>query len=177
MNNGNEQTLSHTTGVIIQYVAKKTLFDEGNDLSDSRSIDHWLLLEELGLALQADADVSAYTFTALYDRGFHASKYSSLYIADLALRFLKSAGRCSFEECWAQTEKAIEESHRPEEPVSGCLYKLHHHYDMGDHSVYFSFAHSELSAVDLAVYLQIKAERLFNHSICLENPTILKFLT
>lgn len=61
--------------------------------------------------------------------------------------------------------------------VSGCLYKLYHHYDMGDHSVYFSFANSELFAVDLAVYLQIKAERLFHHSICLEHSTILKFLT
>ncbi|MFA0053665.1 MULTISPECIES: hypothetical protein, partial [Vibrio] len=170
MNNSNGQTLSHTTGVIIQHVAQKNLFEGGND-------DHWLLLEELGRALQADADVSAYTFTALYERGFHTSKYNSLYIADLALRFLKSAGRCSFEVCWAQTEKAIEESHRPEAPVSGCLYKLHHHYDIGDQSVYFSFANSELSAVDLAVYLQIKAEELFDDSITLDNQTILRFLT
>ncbi|WP_390240653.1 hypothetical protein [Vibrio sp. R78045] len=170
MYNSNEQTLSHTTGVIIQHVAEKNLFEGGND-------DNWLLLEELGRALQADADVSAYTFTALYERGFHTTKYSTLYIADLALRFLKSAGRCSFEVCWAQTEKAIEESHRPEPPVSGCLYKLHHHYDIGDQSVYFSFANSQFSAVDLAVYVQIKAEELLDDSITLDNQTILRFLT
>ncbi|MFA0079364.1 hypothetical protein AB4427_14655 [Vibrio artabrorum] len=52
MNNSNEQSLSHTTGGIIQHVAEKNLFEGGND-------DHKILLEDLGRALQTDADVVA----------------------------------------------------------------------------------------------------------------------
>ncbi|MGD9569852.1 MAG: hypothetical protein AB7V48_16325 [Sedimentibacter sp.] len=57
-------------------------------------------------------------------------------------------------------------------------FKLTHHYDIGDRSLYFSFDQKTIDekAVDLAVYLQFKAETLFDDSICLDHVPIMQFL-
>ncbi|MFA0809474.1 hypothetical protein [Microbulbifer epialgicus] len=56
-------------------------------------------------------------------------------------------------------------------------YRIGHHYDIGDRFVFFTFDDSNISAVELAVYLQFKAEELFDSSICLDNLIVVKFLT
>ncbi len=175
MTNNKSLNLSTTTGLIVQHIAK-LLIDNQIVIGDIH-LETAILIEELGSALQLDDDVSSYTFGALKSNGFCAPKYSRTYLSTLVYFLLKDAGQSTFEECWSQTEQEIEDKYRHEAPSAQCLYKLHHHYDIGDQSVYFTFPQQHVSAVDLAVYLQFKAEALFDDSICLANSTILSFLT
>ena len=175
MKNNRTLNLSTITGALIQHVVNLT-FDQSIATGEV-NLERATLIEQLGLALQMDEDVSEYTFSALRANGFCAPKYSHAFIAALALRLLKDEGKQSFEECWSQTEQSFEDCYRPEPPLTECLYKLHHHYDIGDQSLYFTFPKQLANATDLAVYLQFKAERLFDDAICLSSPTIMNYLT
>lgn len=54
---------------------------------------------------------------------------------------------------------------------------LLHHYDIGDQSVHFSIDSLSIQEVrDLAVYLQIKAEKLMEFSVILSNLSIAQYL-
>ncbi|WP_342609092.1 hypothetical protein [Vibrio tritonius] len=58
------------------------------------------------------------------------------------------------------------------------FFRLTHEYDIGDRSLYFTFDESKIeeTAKELAVFLQFKAEEMFDNSICLDHQTIIKFL-
>lgn len=56
------------------------------------------------------------------------------------------------------------------------LYKLSHHYDTLDTAVYFKCGKLKTLPVELAVYLQFKAESFLDESISLSNTTIAAFL-
>ena len=161
MKNNRTLNLSTITGALIQHVVNLT-FDQSITTGEV-NLERTTLIEQLGLALQMDEDVSEYTFSA--------------FIAALALRLLKDEGKKSFEDHWLQTEQSFEDCYRPEPPLNECLYKLHHHYDIGDQSRYFTFPKQWVSATDLAVYLQFKAEALFDDAICLDHQTVMNFLT
>lgn len=174
MTNNKELTLPTITGAFIQHIVSLT-FDKSITTGEV-NLERAALIEELGLALQMDEDASKYTFSALNANGFCAPKYTHAFIAALALRLLKDEGEKSFEDYWSQTEQSFKDCYRTEPPLSECLYKLHHHYDIGDQSLYFTFPKQQVTATDLAVYLQFKAENLFDESICLGNPTIMNYL-
>ncbi|HHY0446947.1 TPA: hypothetical protein ACVU4T_003893 [Vibrio parahaemolyticus] len=175
MKNNRTINLSTITGALIQHVVNLT-FDQSITTGEV-NLERATLIEQLGFALQMDEDVSEYTFSALNTNGFCAPKYSHAFIAALALRLLKDEGKKSFEDHWLQTEQSFEDCYRPEPPLNECLYKLHHHYDIGDQSRYFTFPKQWVNATDLAVYLQFKAEALFDDAICLDHQTIMNFLT
>ncbi|WP_026960516.1 hypothetical protein [Aliagarivorans taiwanensis] len=60
---------------------------------------------------------------------------------------------------------------------TALVYRLTHYYDIGDQSKYFTFDDVEHDPADLAVYLQFKAEEIFDDSICLPAEAILGYLT
>lgn len=63
--------------------------------------------------------------------------------------------------------------------MSNSIFRLKHEYDIGDRSIYFTFNenNTEETAKELAVFLQFKAEEMFDNSICLDHQTIMKFLS
>lgn len=63
--------------------------------------------------------------------------------------------------------------------MANNVFRLTHEYDIGDRSLYFTFDASEpdVTAKELAVYLQFKAEDMFDNSICLDHITIIRFLS
>lgn len=62
--------------------------------------------------------------------------------------------------------------------MANNIFRLTHEYDIGDRSIYFTFDESKIEETvkELAVFLQFKAEEMFNDSICLDHQTIMKFL-
>lgn len=63
--------------------------------------------------------------------------------------------------------------------MANNVFRLTHEYDIGDRSLYFTFDAGELdvTAKELAVYLQFKAEEMFDNSISLDHITIIRFLS
>lgn len=59
------------------------------------------------------------------------------------------------------------------------FFRLTHEYDMGDRSLYFTFDATglDVTAKELAVYLQFKAENMFDETISLGHITIIRFLS
>jgi Type IV secretory pathway, VirB11 components, and related ATPases involved in archaeal flagella biosynthesis len=57
-------------------------------------------------------------------------------------------------------------------------FRLTHEYDIGDRSIYFTFDESKsvYKAVELAVYLQFKAENVFDDSIGIDHEPMMKYL-
>lgn len=62
--------------------------------------------------------------------------------------------------------------------MANKFFKLTHEYDIGDRSIYFVFDESkaEVTAKELAVFLQFKAENVLHDCIDLDHPIIMKFL-
>jgi hypothetical protein len=63
--------------------------------------------------------------------------------------------------------------------MANNIFRLTHEYDIGDRSIYFAFDESKIdeTAKELAVFLQFKAEEMFDDSICLDHQTIMRFLS
>ncbi|WP_258070721.1 hypothetical protein [Vibrio jasicida] len=81
MKNNRTLNLSTITGALIQHVVNLT-FDQSITTGEV-NLERATLIEQLGLALQMDKDVSEYTFSALNTNGFCAPKYSHAFIAAL----------------------------------------------------------------------------------------------
>ncbi|GAL09838.1 hypothetical protein JCM19233_815 [Vibrio astriarenae] len=66
--------------------------------------------------------------------------------------------------------------------MTTSYFQLTHEYDIGERSLYFSLSHEALSAlpcspIELAVYLQFKAEALYDTGVTLDHETQRRFFS